>query len=273
MPLVDQARLKKQIDSLLAQITEPDLLLHSILEICESYADLSYRPGNAVRQVSLLPSYHLPQLVMRQLENFMSRFSPQVTQWESLVDMLWASEYLEPRLLAAILLGHVNLSQAPNIEKKIIILAEKTTDSYLLDALLKHGTTQLRKQHPGAVLELIENWIEQNSNEKRTIGLHLMRILIEDEQFENLPAVFRILTPLVQLAPPLLHPALQEVIGALARRSPIETAFYLRQTMNLVTSQAAHRLVRRCLPYFSAEIQEQIKMNLQTNQSNLPPSL
>jgi hypothetical protein len=82
---------------------------------------------------------------------------------------------------------------------------------------------------------------------------------IHDREFENLPPVYQMVSPLVQTPSPSLQSELDITIQALARRSPTETAYFLRQVLGTGTGINTVRMVRRALPAFSEELQEGLK--------------
>jgi hypothetical protein len=95
------------------------------------------------------------------------------------------------------------------------------------------------------------------------MGLHALLPLIRDPDYQNLPPVFGSISPLLQSAPGAIQVELIEVISALARRTPKETVYYLRQVLTVAQGTGATRLIRKALPAFDAEGQASLKSALQ----------
>ena len=83
--------------------------------------------------------------------------------------------------------------------------------------------------------------------------------MADDPAFENLPAFFRLIHPLVRSAPGMLRPNLLDVISKLAHRSPTETAYFLRQTMLLPNSPDTPWLIRQSLSQFPPGIEKSLR--------------
>jgi hypothetical protein len=83
--------------------------------------------------------------------------------------------------------------------------------------------------------------------------------LICDPAFENLPVFFRLIQQLCQAAPAALRPDLLDVLAALARRSPQETAYFLRQTLIFPDSPDTPWLIRQSLSQFPPEMQSSLR--------------
>jgi hypothetical protein len=98
----------------------------------------------------------------------------------------------------------------------------------------------------------------------QAMGLHALLPLIQDRDYQNLPPVFSSISPLLQSAPAAIQVELIEVISALARRTPKETVYYLRQVLTVGQGAGADRLIRKALPAFDAESQSSLRSALQT---------
>jgi hypothetical protein len=92
--------------------------------------------------------------------------------------------------------------------------------------------------------------------------LKAIKVTAQDEQFTNLPPLFRILSEQLQTGASPLQVELQETLLALLRRSPTETVYLLRQILPLTTSSITLRLVRLILPRVPAEFQPGLRQAL-----------
>ena len=263
MPAVQLVRLKEQIAQLAWYFTRPVEFQKQLHALLDFYSDRTYRPGQAVKARPLIMTYHVGPLVLRQLEHNLSHLCQENPGAAlALVDVLWKDIYLEPRLLAASLLGLTPLTPPEAVLERILAWSDPEMDIQLLEILTSRGSVRLRREQPERWLVLIEDWLSDQKNEVQAIGLKALLPLIQDREFENLPRIFRLLGTLVQNAPKGLQSELIEDLMGLARRSPAETAYFLRQMMSIGNSPATTRLVRRCLPAFNEEMQANLRKAL-----------
>jgi len=75
--------------------------------------------------------------------------------------------------------------------------------------------------------------------------------------------VYNTVSPLLTLSPGELQNELRNLLVQLARRSPTETAYFLRQVIGINPPPMLLRIVRRCLPEFPLETQTRLRSVLQ----------
>lgn len=264
MPAAELTRLRAQINDLISLFDDPAAFQGALRNLLELYANRAYRPGEAIKPQPLLPSFRVPPLVTHELEQELSKTcQEQPEQALKVVDALWHDPNLEPRLLAARLLGTIPANHAEGVIQVIRAWTQPNENFRILDALFKDGMAGLRHSAPDMLLSLIDEWIGSPKVAMQSIGIRSLIPLIQEPGFENLPPIFRMLSPLLQTTPPELTADLQAVMEALSKRSPTETAYFLRQTLTLSTSPVTARLVRRCLPFFDPAQQESLRAALQ----------
>jgi hypothetical protein len=263
MPAAELSRLRAQINRLIEKFADPAGFRLALRDLLEQYANLAYRPGQVVQPQTLLPSYRIVPLVMQQLNLELGKTcQEQPEQALNVVEALWRDPYLEPRLLAATLLGAVPPSYGAAVIQKLRAWAVPGENFRMLDALFHNSTTGLRRSSPQLLLSLCEEWLNSSQPAIQALGIRALLPMIEDPAYENLPPVFRLLSSLVQSAPTALHNELQVALEALARRTPIETAFFLRQALNMAPGVGTARLIRRCLSLFGPEQQASLRAAL-----------
>lgn len=268
MPAAELSRLRTQINGLIIRFAEPEPFRIALRDLLESYANRAYRPGQAVQPQPLLPSYRVSPLVTQQLELELSKTCrEQPAQAIEVVEALWKDPYLEPRVLAAHLLGAIPIHQAEAVIEKLREWGQPNENFRMLDHLFQHSTRTLRREAPHYLLDLYEEWINSTNTAMQGLGLRALVPLIHDEVFENLPAIFRLISPAIQSAPSALHTDLQAVLEALTKRSPTEAAYFLRQVLSLATGPGTARLIRRCLPLFGSAQQDSLRTALKAHHS------
>ena len=263
MPAVQLARLNQQIDALIWLFTNPSDFLSRLRDLFELYSDRLYRAGHAVPPTSMTSSYHVPILVLRHLR---IGLRPACRQHPAaalaLADILWAESMFEFRLLAAALLGAIPLTQLGPVVERLRLFSCPPIDHLVLEALLTDGGLSLRRELPQQWIDLISRWNDDPALPIQSVALKAIKVTAQDEQFSNLPPLFRILSEQLKTGSAPLQAELQETLLALLRRSPTETVFLLRQILPLTTSPISLRLIRLILPRVPAEFQAGLRQAL-----------
>lgn len=259
MSAIQLARLKKQASHLADMIDKPEEFVHNLHEVLDFYADRTHRPGQAGEPPPLLSQYRVPLPVLRQIESeVISRLNAQTQENLDLLDKVWEEPNFEFRLLAATLLGRVPPFPAEAVTERIYAWASSTAEQRLLSVLLVQGLERTRREALKEFLQEVENWLADPAMLSQKIGLRAILPLVTEGEFENIPVIFRLITPFTRVLPAPLRSDLLDVIGALARRSPKETAYFLRQNLELPASIDTAWIIRQCLRQFPGETRESL---------------
>ncbi len=270
MPAVQLIQLKKQASDLAAQFDQVDDFVASLQVLFEKYSDLTFHAGLAVKSSSLLPSYHCPDLVIKEIELTLGPLcASQPQNALTIIDRLWVEEYLEPRQLACRLLGRTALEPIQPVLERLENWSLTAEDASLTKLLLDSGSQGLRREAPDQWLDILRDWMNSTQLALRSNALAALLPFIQDREYENLPVIYSLITPALQHNAANLSSELQRALTALARRSPIETGYFLRQILATNNDPALQRLVRRCLPAFPAENQARLKSALQSRPTHV----
>lgn len=259
MPAVDLNRLKHQIDGLIWRFTRPDEFVQELHDIFSFYAGRVYKPGELVQKKSGIQAYHVPSLVMRQLEiDLHQRCVENPGAALSLIDTLWQESMLELRVLAASLLGMLPLTYQQDISNRLISWSHQTTDEGLLRILLDKGSSRLRQEEPGAWIQILKEWGASEGKGSQRIMLFAILSLLQNPDFENLPPLFDMTAIALKSHPQALQQELIAVITRLKERSPSECAYFLRQIIRLGVSDATARLLRKIITLFDEPVRSSL---------------
>lgn len=263
MPAIILTRLRFQVTDLVQQVNQPVIFCRRLRSLFDTYADRTYRRGETSPTPPLMPNYRVPLQVIRQVE---AELDPMIQRDSAaalaLADELWTDAYFEPRLLAVYILSRTPLEPAEAVEKRMLSWAQPGEDRRVLNALLTQGTARLRQEHPEEWATQIQDWLASNQAPVQSMGIQAIYGVVATTEFQNLPLVFRLVSPLIQRASSDLWGDLLPLLEILAKRSPAETAFFLRQILAASTRPETSRLVRRCLAFFSGDIQAAIRTAL-----------
>lgn len=239
---------------------DPPAYIRSLHYVLDFYSDRARRPGKVGKPGPLLAAYNVRPPVLRTLvQELQPRIEQDIAGGLALCDALWAEAYLECRQMAALLLGQIPPQPPEAITDRLQRWITTDVEFFLVEALLSHGVERLHREHPQILLRLIASWLESTQTFQRQLGLRALLPLIKDPSFENLPVFYRLIQPFCQAAPVALRPDLLDVLAALARRSPQETVYFLRQTLMFPDSPDTPWLIRQSLSQFPPEVQVSLR--------------
>lgn len=268
MPAVDRTRLQTQIRLVTQYFASADEFVKRLSELFEYYSDRSFaQPGQNQLQ-SASEVYNVTPLVMRQFEFAFSQLcqeNPLSTL--DVIDRLWQEHKLEPRRLAAYLLGKMPLDYSQQVIERLEKWSLPTEDRDLIQYLHTAGSEGLRHEAIELWLNQIALWLESKLAHDQIFGLQSLIPLIEDEDFHNLPRIYTLIQPLVRQPASRSLFTLQKVLEALARRSPVETVFNLKLILQSKFAPDVPRLMRRLITAFPEEQAQSLRLALKDAQN------
>ncbi len=269
MPAVELNRLKKQADELAACLHQPAEFKRLLSDRLEYYADRVTRPGNKVRPAPLIPRYGVPALFLQTVEHALQQpASNSPAEALELAKELWKDSHLEPKLIAASLIGMAARSDPGDASELLLQYCVPKENPLVQEALLQRSGSQLRQANIDVWFDLVERWINSGQLSQQIIGFRALHDVIEDREFENLPVIYRLLTvPLESVDRTTMH-ELEPLITTLIRRSPVETSYLLRQCFNRTHNPILARLIRKCLPLFPPEGQSTLRKVIQEQEAS-----
>jgi len=264
MPAVELSRLKKQADELAGCLQQPVEFKRRLTDHLEFYADRVTRPGNMVRPAPLIPRYGVPPLFLQAVEQALQKpVEEDPLSGLKLAEELWKDSYLEPKLVAASLIGLAARKEPQAAAKLLVQYCLPQENPLVQEALLQRSGMQLRLSNLQVWFDLVERWVNSEFLAQQLIGFRALQGVIEDRDFENLPVIYRLLTNPVELTSRTTMHELEPLINSLARRSPIETVYFLRQCYNRTGNPILGRLIRKCLHAFPMESQVSLRKVIQ----------
>lgn len=259
MPAIDLARLKTQSARLADNFSNHMVFLRELHDMLELYTNRTMRASQVVRRMSL-PTYHTPAPVLRQIERDLAPLADRLpVKGAILASELWKDGSLESRLLAARLAGMLPPANAMPILGRLPDWLTQSTDKQVRQALLTDTFARIRRENPEAFFLLLEDWLKSPRANWQIWGMQALIPLLDEPDFQNLPAAFRILRPAVQAAGPMTQLDLQACLAALERVSLTETTVFLRDILNDAPSAMLLRTMQRILPAFSPELQSTLR--------------
>jgi hypothetical protein len=260
VPAIQPALLRQQAALLVEHFDDPPAYIRSLRYLLDFYADRARRPGQSGMPAPIIAAYKVRPPVLRMI---LLELEPPAVEYPekglALCDALWAEPNLEFRLLAAMLLGQIPTDPPERIIDRLKTWLVPDLEFHLIEALMDHALERLRQEHPQSMIRLIEEWLESTKPLYQQLGLRALLPLVAKPQFENLPVFFRLLQPLACNVPLGLKPDLLDLLASLAHRSPLETAYFLRQTLVFPEAKDTAWLIRQLLAEFPPEQQQMLR--------------
>lgn len=265
MTAVNLLQLRKQINSLLWTFMDPEQFRRSLLSLFEQYTDLAYKPGKGAVTSIRTTDLNIPPLVLRELEIALYqsvREHPQAAL--ALCDLLWQDPHTEMKIIAARMLGQLPSEFIDDVLQRIENWTAEQRDPFFEKVFLENGTASIRRNEPDKLMQRAKEWCENKAHNKKKTGLQALIILADDQNYINLPAIFNALELLFLDTPAALQSDIIDLMTILLKRSPVETAFFIRQMLERSATKTVVRISRKMLPLLPPESQPAIAALLRT---------
>jgi len=263
LPAIYPARLQNQITQLAELYGQPAKFTHALTDLLELYSNRAHRSGQAGEPPPLLRTYNVPKPVIRQL---MLELQPLANEYPEetldLINALWAGESLETRQIAAFLLGSIPSKMPEVILDMVSSWLTPMPEERLISLVLRLTLVRIRKENPAALFSKIESWLSSDMLTEQQIGLNALKWMLMSQEFENFPQFIQLLTTYTRKAPLQIRADILEALNALAIRSPKETAYLLRQSLNTPENPDTALLIRKLLPVFPLDLQDSLRQAL-----------
>jgi len=259
MPAAELSRLQAQISAISNQFSHPAWFVHNLLALLELYADRNYRPGNAIQMQHLHPEYHVPKLVLQELETTLSHLASQFPAAAlEVIDLLIKERHFEPKYLAAAMLSNFPAEFKQPVLERIRSWIQPQEDEHLIDAILNSANQFFLTTEIESWLFQIQEWLQAEDIGFQKIGLRGLKKLVEDIRFTRFEKSFLLLEP-VFFEPVLsLQRDVLEVLKSLIKRSEMESVAFIRSIQIRTRNPEVNRFIRRCIPLFSIDVQQQL---------------
>jgi hypothetical protein len=264
MPAVNPTRLRFQIEGVMHFFASPVEFHQRLRGLFELYANRALKFGDSTGFRPLIPMYHLPKPLTRQLAIDLARIVPEDSEAAlQLADELWQDSYYEVKQTAITILGLTPIESPEPVIDRLNAWIDDELDASLVRELFSNGTRQLQVHFVDTWEDYLSTHLESNDLERLSLGIQGLIEGLKNPNFKNLPAIFRLISPFIRDPNPEIVRDLVQLVGALAELSPTETGFFLRQTLSLSKSAETKRLVKQSLSFFPPEIQADLKSIIQ----------
>jgi hypothetical protein len=263
MPAIQLSRLKIQVDELLDYFVEPYDFIRQLHVLFGFYADRTRRPGQSGKPKSLVKSYQISQQVMRRISSDIENYVIEDPENAIiLAESLWRDGWFESRLVAISILGLLPIRHIDTVVMYMKEWGKDCRDDALLESLLKDGARKIISEVPDKFLPIVEEWLTDEETTIQKLGLRGLSSLVNNPKFDNLPIVYRFLSPMIKQTTSSLESDLLLVVRSLAHRSPLETAYFLKQSLSAPHKLGLGVIIRGSIDVFPPDVQDSLRVGL-----------
>ncbi|MGD8455283.1 MAG: DNA alkylation repair protein [Anaerolineales bacterium] len=263
MPAIHLPRLRRQVAELAEKFDNPSAFTRALKDIFEYYSDRTRRPGQAAAPPPLIKTYQVPAPVLKRIYLEMAPIAnAEPDKVLDLVETLWKEPVLEHRLIAIHIIGEITSQKQQRLLSLIETWVDENDEEKLLDKIASRGLVRFREENPEAFTSQVEKWLASKENKYQKLGLQALLAQLTTTEFENLPMVYRLLGTHLPVTSKGLRPYLLDLLRPLALRSPSETVYFLRQSLEDSDNPVIPWLIRRSMDYFPVDIQHNLKAAL-----------
>jgi hypothetical protein len=265
MPLVRLSRLRPQLNALAEHFNDPGVFRDSLTSIFLMYENKEFSKNNWLRKNSLFASYNVPESVLTEVISRIAELS-RLMPLQALVnaDTLWRETYYESRKTAIALVSSLDDPYQNEFLRRVESWLSVDLEEVLIKDLLAAVDANPAVLQNKKWLDLIKTWLDSKDSNVVNLGLQALNGTLS-RKYNNLPAIFSLLTPLVRNSKLVLQKELINVIQALIRLSEAETASFLIMIGQLYSEDYILKLLRKCIPLFDNYYQNILRNALRTN--------
>jgi len=263
MTAINPARLKVQAAELSAHFYDPDTFLSKLHTLLDFYA-VRIRKTSISRPSLILRSYQVAPPVLRAVERELKEaLNTNPSQGLLLIDALWEDEWVETRTLAVDLLGVVPPINPESIFKRLSSWISSSSAEVIRNILTTRGVSRLRSENPNLVLDFFQDLLLSPGKGNRQAVLTGLVPFAEDQDFDNLPIIYKLLSTILLVEEKGLIKEILVVLKTLIKRSEQETLYFLERQLATAAKPRIIRVTRQVLTAFSEKNQAKLKKTLQ----------
>ena len=263
MPAINLIQLRSSLNDLLWNFTDPDAFRESLMDLLDHYAYTAYRTDLDTRTTSSRPEIQISQILLRELDlALLPVIHEQPRSALAICDKLWNDENMEICLISSHILGEIPIEHSDLVLDRVSEWALHRLHNMTIRTLLKNATTTIMRTDPEILLRRVRKWYVDPQVEKNNLCLEGMAVLVDDRNFENLPAIFTLLDALLDEATVQNQQSLYSLFHTLLQRSPQEMLYILRKQLQGEPNITVQRIARKLIPELPEASRESIKTAL-----------
>jgi len=260
MPAVNPTRLRFQISEVMSFFHAPNDFHRQLSNLFNLYANRALHSGDSTLIKPLIPMYQLPPPVFRQLElDIKPHINDDPRAALVLADELWQDAYFEVRRVSIYILGHVPVTEPEPVVTRLKTWLTPDLDRMLTSYLFSTGTLRLQETFPDKWEAFIQSYLSKSDPDLSALGIKGLTEAVRKTTFNNLPAIFNLISPFLRNPKGKQIQELFRLIEAMIDYSPKETTYFLKQALSVSTSNDLTRFIKQNLTQFPVAVQQELK--------------
>ncbi|MDO9545866.1 MAG: DNA alkylation repair protein [Pelolinea sp.] len=206
---------------------------------------------------------NIPQVVINQLEislKHLAQIFPDQTK--IIAKNLWGLDYFETKKIAIFLISNLPKQENNYYFNKIEEWVDADIEQPIIMGIFENTNKITDISRDPQWLRLIETWLGSNIERIQKIGLVALTNHIRLDSNKNLPAIFRLVEPLLSHPHIAINNDLLNLVGSLIIASQPETAAFLIHLSAIYPKPELSSFIRKCLPLFDPYFSSEIKRKL-----------
>ena len=253
MPSIDLIRLRKQIARLGIFLEVPDEFVSAYKGLLEFYHQWAHHQHEAHIPNSFMLMYDLPPQVIPEIELGLKPFLHAKSHVIfPLADALRKDLHFECSTLAAFMLGQISIEEIQALKDYLTTWLEIPLDKALVETIFFKATESLQQTDQQVYLTFLQTLLKSSNKRLANAGLIGLTLFLPSVKIDYLPKLLNIVSPLIQDRD-VRQENLEILIRELARKSPVETGYLIRQVLSDTEGKFIETLARAFLEYLPAE--------------------
>ncbi len=256
MPSIDLIRLRKQIAHLGVFVEIPTEFVSEYKNLLEFYHQWSHHQHEERIPNSFMLLYDLPPQVIPEIELGLKQYLKDKTQTIfPLADALRKDMHFECSILAAFILGHTPVESMDSLKDYLTIWLEGPLDKAVVETIFSKATIPIRTCDQDGYLVFLQSLLRSSNKRLANTGLIGLTLFLPTATADQLPRLFNLISPLLQ-DHDLKQDNLETLIQELAKKSPVETGYLIRQVLSDTEGRHVETLARAFLQYLPSNTAE-----------------
>ena len=258
MPSIDLIRLRKQIAHLGIFLEIPGEFLSEYKSLLEFYHQWSHHQHEENIPDSFMLVYDLPPQVVPEIELGLKPFlQGKGHVFFPLADTLRKDLHFECSNLAAFILGQTPAENIDALKDYLEAWLEGSLDKAVVETIFIKAASPLRNTDQDLYLIFLHSLLRSSNKRLANAGLVGLTLFLPSAKIDDLPKLFNIIGPLIQDRQ-VRQENLETLIKELAKKSPVETAYLIRQVLSDTDDRHVASLARSFLEYLPIDSAETV---------------
>lgn len=258
MPSIDLIRLRKQIAHLGIFLEIPAEFVSEYKSLLEFYHQWSHHQHEEQIPNSFMLLYDLPPQVIPEIEKGLKPFlRGKENALFPLADALRKDLHFECSHLAAFIVGQSPVERSVELKEYLTTWLEGSLDKAVIEAIFSKATAPIINSGQESYLSFLHSMLRSSNKRLANAGLVGLTQFLPLASINYLPKLFTLISPLLQ-DPDVRQENLETLIQELAKKSPVETGYLIRQVLSETEGHRVETLARAFLEYLPKETAETV---------------